>query len=244
MKTIGEEWFGWCDCDGHTYHDHPCAHLFAVARRAIVSPSFVPEVDKAMLKRARNSIETVEPDIEPVDEALEDDQDDIDEDDDPDPAPVEVPSESDDTDPEPPTRVADSESRLDPSAVESPDTFVEEIAGVPEAFVVEMGGSPYVTKEGLSYLANQQNLSVRSEPLSPSWEDDAKRSVFRGVVTDDDGREWVDIGTASLEHEDLANAKANLDELASTRATNRALRLATGCGFASMEELEVEPRGD
>ena len=29
-----------------------------------------------------------------------------------------------------------------------------------------------------------------------------------------------------------------VDELASTRATNRALRLATGCGLASMEEIE------
>jgi hypothetical protein len=62
-------------------------------------------------------------------------------------------------------------------------------------------------------------------------------AAWRGIVRDQQGREWTDVGTAHLEHEDMQGAEANLDELASTRATNRALRLATGAGMASMEEL-------
>jgi hypothetical protein len=53
-----------------------------------------------------------------------------------------------------------------------------------------------------------------------------------------EGREWVDVGTAWADHEDMQGAASNLDELASTRATNRALRLATGAGLASIEELD------
>jgi hypothetical protein len=129
----------------------------------------------------------------------------------------------------------------DPGEIEDAEEFVEEIAGVPKAFVVSMGhgedAKPYITKEGLNYIAHKQGLETSAEPLSPSWEEPHDMAAWRGIVRDQQGREWTDVGTAHLEHEDMQGAEANLDELASTRATNRALRLATGAGMASMEEL-------
>ncbi|MFB6186592.1 MAG: hypothetical protein ABEI86_06975, partial [Halobacteriaceae archaeon] len=89
-----------------------------------------------------------------------------------------------------------------------------EIAGVPPAFVVEMGhgrsSKPYVTKEGLTYLANKQDLQVRAEPISPSWEEPTEKSAWRGIVEDEDGNTWADVGTAHLEHEDMKGAVAML----------------------------------
>jgi hypothetical protein len=130
----------------------------------------------------------------------------------------------------------------DEEAVESHQEFVEEIAGVPSVFVVSMGrgadAKPYVTKEGLNYLARKMGVETRAEPLSPSWEDDADMAAYRGVAIDDEGRRYEDVATARAEQVESTVGRENLDELASTRATNRALRLATGCGYASAEEVD------
>ena len=126
----------------------------------------------------------------------------------------------------------------DESTIETSEEFVTEIAGVPPAFVVDMGrggsSKPYITKEGLNYIANKQGLQVRAEPIAPSWEDNDV-VAYRGIVVDDNDGRWEDVGTAHRGKETIGDQ--NLDELASTRATNRALRLATGMGMTSLEEM-------
>jgi hypothetical protein len=111
-------------------------------------------------------------------------------------------------------------------------------------FVVDMGrgrdSKPYVTKEGLTYIARKAGIQVSAEPLSPTWEGDADVAAYRGVAVDDDGRRYEDVATAHADQVENTVGRENLDELASTRATNRALRLATGCGFASVEELDAD----
>lgn len=122
--------------------------------------------------------------------------------------------------------------------VDNADEFVTEIAGVPPAFVMSMGSGksekPFVTKEGLTYLAAQQGLQVRAEPVKPGWEDH-DYVVWKGVVENSVGETWEDYGTARKGSETIGDE--NIDELCSTRATNRALRLATGCGMTSFEEM-------
>lgn len=137
--------------------------------------------------------------------------------------------------PEPP-----APANTDETNIESQEQFVSEIAGVPSIFVKDMGTdddpSPHVTKEGLCYLGRQLDFQIRAEPVVPSWEVDEGKVVYKGIVEDDDGRVWEDYGTASYGEEIVGDE--NLDELASTRATNRALRLATGMGMTSLEEME------
>ena len=126
------------------------------------------------------------------------------------------------------------------SDIESQEEFVTDIAGVPSVFVKDMGTnddpSPHVTKEGLLYLGRKLGYQIRAEPIKPSWEVDEGKVVYKGFVEDDDGRTWEDYGTASYGEEIVGDE--NLDELASTRATTRALRLATGAGMTSLEEIE------
>jgi hypothetical protein len=167
-------------------------------------------------------------DVSVVDHTPDDDQEEAESDQEPSDDVVEPPTTDGGRD-EPVETVAPATP--DEEAVESHQEFVEEIAGVPSVFVVSMGrgadAKPYVTKEGLNYLARKMGVETRAEPLSPSWEDD-----------DDDGREYVDVATAHAEQVESTVGRENLDELASTRATNRALRLATGCGYASAEEVD------
>lgn len=130
---------------------------------------------------------------------------------------------------------------IDADTAASETEFATNVAGVPSVFVKNMGTdddkSPYVTKEGLLYLSRQLDFQVSAEPVVPSWEVDEGKVVYKGIVEDDDGRTWEDYGTATYGEEIVGDE--NLDELASTRATNRALRLATGAGMTSLEEMEA-----
>lgn len=224
-----------CDCDGFKHHTTsgkgPCAHLSVVRKLSVTSPGMIPRVDELEVSLPTDD------DQEDVDEPIPTepmDQDDVDDDQD-------GSADVDAGEQRGPREIRVASTQKDPATVDDAQEFVEDIAGVPPAFVVEMGrgstSKPYITKEGLNYIAYEQGLQTRAEPISPSWEEPTDMAAWRGIVRDGEGGEWVDVGTAHLEHEDMQGAEANLDELASTRATNRALRLATGCGFASIEEL-------
>jgi hypothetical protein len=206
--------WGWCECQGFAFNDL-CAHIAQVRKFAVLNPNAVPPVDGEQDVDAE-VVDMTEPD-DRDDAALEDDQ------------------EDDELEPE-----------LDPSDVDDPQEFVEEISGVPPAFVVQMGhgksAKPYITKEGLNYVAYQEGIETRAEPISPSWEDDPDVAAYRGIAVDEDGRRFEDVATAHAGQVKNTVGRENLDELASTRATNRALRLATGCGFASIEEVQDDPQ--
>ena len=111
----------------------------------------------------------------------------------------------------------------------------------------------YVNRTGLLIFMEKKfrgkgaRYSIRVEPLKEEEEQRLRRSLGFGdrdpfvaikgiveVVYEDGTRElFEDIGTASPR--DCHHGR--LVEMASTRATNRAMRLATSLGFTSVEEL-------
>lgn len=222
---------GACDCDGFAFHGsgnrlpgNVCAHLAKIRQMATLDHGLIPDVDGVLEVDAPDREESADQDVEVVA-----DQDDN------------VQEASADGGKAP--AVIDAEARpIDEEDVEDLDEFVTEVAGVPSVFVVDMGrgrdSKPYVTKEGLTYIARKAGIQARAEPLSPSWEGDADLAAYRGIAVDDDGRRYEDVATAHAGEVENTVGRENLDELASTRATNRALQLATGCGFASVEEVD------
>jgi hypothetical protein len=243
VEYNGQE-FGLCTCKGYTHHEGPCAHLCYVRRQAAVDTSLMPAVDEdPQTEDLTDEVDVVEtnPNEDGGDEPDQKDVVDVD------PVENDDVQEADRADhAAPPTPQADRTSleRRDDQDVENLDEFVTEIAGVPDVFVVEMGrgrnSKPYVTKAGLNYIAHEQGIQTRAEPISPSWDEPNDMAAYRGIAVDDDGREYQDVATAHVDEVRNTVGEENLDELASTRATNRALRLATGCGFASVEEIESD----
>jgi hypothetical protein len=229
-----ESHVGRCDCDGFNFHAKPggdgipggaCAHLCAVVMDSVVGSTTIPTVDGHAADPLVGDV-----DAEVVEHAPAGDQ--------------EASDDVDEATAATPARAAPATPTVDEDAPDDLDEFVTDVAGVPSVFVVDMGrgrdSKPYVTKEGLTYIARKAGIQVSAEPLSPTWEGDADVAAYRGVAVDDDGRRYEDVATAHADQVENTVGRENLDELASTRATNRALRLATGCGFASVEELDAD----
>jgi hypothetical protein len=125
------------------------------------------------------------------------------------------------------------------------DFIVGAFDNLPETLVMKMGDKPYVTKAGLNFVGKKLGITVKVEPVRYSFEkhqDGMKIAIFKGIATTEDGREYVDYGIASTENTTQMIVKGgNLDHMASTRASSRALRLATACGYCSVEELPEPP---
>lgn len=120
-------------------------------------------------------------------------------------------------------------------------------AGLPKEAVIDMGGKPYITKAGLSFVGMKAGVrSVKVQPIRWSFEkypDGQQVAIASATVTMDDGREYQDYGIAHTGNTTAMIVKGgNLDHMASTRASNRALRLATACGYCSIEELPEPPQ--
>lgn len=81
---------------------------------------------------------------------------------------------------------------------------------------------------------DQDDVDVEVVEQTDAGDDDPEDDV-----DDQDADQEKTVQVPSRDVSEIETAEANLDELASTRATNRALRLATGCGLASIEELET-----
>ena len=148
-----------------------------------------------------------------------------------------------------------------------PDEFQQSLNKtlITQAFNVtyDKEGNPrfYVNRTGLlifmekKFRAKKAKYSMWPEFLSPEEEERIRKALripadepfiaMKGIVeiTYPDGTKerFEDIGTASAK--DCYHNR--LVEMASTRATNRAMRLATSLGFTSVEELpEQEIRGN
>ena len=132
---------------------------------------------------------------------------------------------------------------MDATKIGSQEEFVTKVKGVPEAFMVNMGSRQdkciHITKEGYYYLAAEAGISVETEPLNPSWEDNSEKSFWKATAKKGD-KTWSNTGSAHLEGEDMAGAEYNLDELASTRAACRVLSMATGAGVTSVIEMSAD----
>lgn len=144
---------------------------------------------------------------------------------------------------------------------------LSEKLGIPPGFILTINGKPYVTKEGLLQKARLIGFdSIRAEleelrdegGRTVGWA--ATAEVTRSLSKDEFAllssmtshvdkdtflQVYRDLHKATVAHgtatrENVANPAMGkwMRELAETRAINRALRLFTGCGLVTPEELE------
>jgi len=237
---------GACDCDGWRYHDGPCAHLVTRALRSITRSGEVPvDVERYEELRDAGGLE----DDEDADDALADvggleDVEDVDDQEQrADGGDQEVDVEASGqtvTGPEagdqhPPDDVVDvaTVDEQEPAAPQTAgDPFAAELAeNVPERYVMELGGEPYVRIAGYAAIARQADLRLDYDALTRASEGNHEYAEYEATVRDASGDLIArDMGTAHAEYEDMEDAEAHLDELAITRAYRRAIRLATGGG--------------
>ena len=122
-------------------------------------------------------------------------------------------------------------------------------------FVIRMGDKDYVTTEGLLYLMGIMfdEYSVRAEVPTQdeidrlrhmmTMPEDAPMVIMRGVIETDRGT-FVDYGTTSPKNlSGFVKFSHYPIEMACRRATNRAMRIATGAG-TSIDEMDTEISSD
>lgn len=217
----GGKYYGECTCKGWKHHEGACSHLIILRKLAVTNDVVVPAIDDRD-EFAIDDGETLEFDESDVDESESSDDD--------------VEQAIDEEPPEPP--------EPEPPAGAVDQSLEARYPRVAHECVHEADdGTEYITKDGLERIARQEGLDVTDEPLSPTWEGDETVAAWRGIVRDGE-REVTDVGTAKLEHEDAPFAAANLDEFASNRATNRAIRRATGISTVSRDEIDVDDAHD
>ncbi|WP_143823820.1 hypothetical protein [Halosegnis longus] len=227
VEAAGDDrgpWTGACDCEGWRYNNI-CAHVVTRACRSVIRSGEVPT------------------NVDYYEQLLTDDQEDADGQDGPlsdiggleadggESKPTVDNTEEDDS-----PDVVDVEPRGKDAQTTMPhtagDPFASELAtNVPERFVMDMGGEPYIRRAGYAAIARNANLRVTVDPVTAAEETEFEHARYKATVRDADGEVLgEDFGTAHLEGEDLAGAEYQLDELASTRAIRRALEWATGAG--------------
>ena len=100
--------------------------------------------------------------------------------------------------------------------------------------IIRLQGKDYTTHSGLLWLAHESGIeSIDTELIS--WEASRSAAVFRAVAVGSRGR-FTGYGDADPGNVGRTIAAACL-RMAETRAINRALRLYTGLGMTSAEEL-------
>ena len=118
-------------------------------------------------------------------------------------------------------------------------------------FMIRMGDKDYITTEGLLYLMGEMypEYSVRAEVPTEdeisrlrymmTIPEDKPMVIMRGVVETDKGT-FVDYGTTSpINLTGFVKFSHYPIEMACRRATNRAMRIATGAG-TSIDEMDTE----
>ena len=111
---------------------------------------------------------------------------------------------------------------------------------IPEKYIIQIDGSPFVSYAGLLYLARQQQIArlhVSIEQLPTP--DNNYVAVMRATAVTRDGRSFADYGDASPKSVGDAQFIPHLIRIASTRAKARVLRDALAIDITSAEELPV-----
>jgi len=123
---------------------------------------------------------------------------------------------------------------------------------IPVSGITILGGKPYINTAGLLYKAyevaraHQGIKRITAEPLKDKdgnpmiAKQPGDTAVFIGRVEFQDGQVFEDIGEASVKNIKMSTIHPFLNSMAARRATNRALRLATGVGLVSAEEIGSE----
>lgn len=101
---------------------------------------------------------------------------------------------------------------------------------------IKLHGKEYVTHQGLLKKAHKKDVQSIMTKLVNS-----NPYIFRAVVKMPEDRTFTGYGDATDENVG-ANIKKHKIRMAETRAINRALRLATGHGKCSIEELSEEDK--
>ena len=127
------------------------------------------------------------------------------------------------------------------TALQKLDTsFVSTIDNIPKQFVIDIKGTPYISKAGLLFIGKKVGVvSIKTKAILNTWENDKKVAKYKAIVKKSNGEEYDSDGIAIPDGKNIKNKWIwpFADLLAETRAINRALRLATNCGFVSAEEL-------
>ena len=134
---------------------------------------------------------------------------------------------------------------------------------IPKSGVDILGGKPYINKTGLLYKVNKDMRKIKRLGVYPvflpfkatvvqvpetesykhflGFSEDGT-AMFLGVAEFNNGDMYFDYGTANAKHLDSSWGKMSTMQpyvimLASTRASNRVIRLATSVGLCSVEEM-------
>ena len=160
------------------------------------------------------------------------------------------------------TKASNSNSKTTASAVQSVEHIKKQIAeseGFPigkiDEFVVFIQNDPYITSAGLQYkmLQTYKAGKFAVQAVMPTKEeyallrqmmgikDEEPLVVMRGEVwVDGLARPFVDYGTTTPKNlKGFVRFSDYPLEMATRRATNRAMRLATATGMCSVDELQV-----
>lgn len=124
---------------------------------------------------------------------------------------------------------------------------------IPASGITILGGHPYINTAGLLYktfaIAKAEHQGVKkitSEPLKDKdgsymiSREAGQPAFFIGRVEFGDGTIFEDFGEASVANIKMSTIRPFLNSMAARRATNRAMRLATGVGLVSAEEISSE----
>jgi len=136
--------------------------------------------------------------------------------------------------------VEEIETTTSTSIAKVQPAFVASINDIPEQLIVNLQGQPYITKAGLLWLGKKVGVvGIKTEAIINSWENEKKVAKYRATVHMSNGGEYSSEGIAIPDGQNIKmrTMYAFVDHLAETRAVNRALRMATNCGFVSAEEI-------
>ncbi|QAS68883.1 RecT-like DNA single-strand annealing protein [Haloferax tailed virus 1] len=121
---------------------------------------------------------------------------------------------------------------------DEPNLSEDPFAWMPGDFVDTIDGTPTINRRGYAALGRKFGISAPEIDVEVGPEDTGHEYCrVRALVRDDDGREFVNHGSAHVDRGDDATL---LLEMATTRARKRALAGATGIGLIAIEELKNE----
>lgn len=121
---------------------------------------------------------------------------------------------------------------------DEPNLSEDPFAWMPGDFVDTIDGTPTINRRGYAALGRKFGISAPEIDVEVGPEETGHEYCrVRAMVRDDDGREFVNHGSAHVDRNDDATL---LLEMATTRARKRALAGATGIGLIAIEELKNE----
>ena len=106
-------------------------------------------------------------------------------------------------------------------------------SNIDKKYIINLQGKEFITAEGLLLMAHDIGLqSIETELI----QNNPEMYIFKSTATDKNGRSFSGYGDANKLNVNSSIGKHML-RMAETRAINRSLRLLTGVGMCSADEL-------